>query len=157
MTQHEMGLAIANVVAEWSALLRYFPQDEISKASIMLAVDRLVSTPEELAWLREAMISKVGEWQGAKQLREVFCCRYRPKDGIEVDPEEPVFTAGEIAQARRLAIAPPENRLLPAGTELWKEGEAEERIRAAAERKRVRKPTGADRAAAKDFMERAGL
>lgn len=97
MTPNEqLGMAIANTVAEWAALLRYFPQDEISKTVIMRLLDRMVATVEQVDWLRTAMVDRVGEWRGGKELRGVFCSRFPPKDGIETDCEAGPFTPSAL-------------------------------------------------------------
>jgi hypothetical protein len=53
----------------------------------------MCSSPAEIAWLACEMVNVVGEWNGPKELRGVFCSRYRPADGIEMDSTHPAYTA----------------------------------------------------------------
>lgn len=74
-------------------VLKFFPAEMIARAVVMGILDRMVGTVEQLDWLVTAMIDRVGEWKGPKELRAVFCTRYRPFDGIEAWSEIPGFTA----------------------------------------------------------------
>lgn len=65
--------------------LRFFPSDEGARLEIMRLLERMVSTPEQLAWLVRTMVDEVGEWQGPKELRGVYCTRFAPGDGIDAD------------------------------------------------------------------------
>ena len=160
MTRDEMGLAIANVVAEWAALLRYFPQDEISKAAIMRFVDSLVNNAKELAWLRDSMINRVGEWSGSKELRGIFCSKFRPKDGIEIDSTHADFSPVS-GEARSAQLEPPKEQRLIAGAqlkELFAEApELSVRFKQAAATKKIGKVRKSDVREAQEFAERAGL
>lgn len=64
-------------------MLRYFPSDAGARAGIMGVLARMVETVEGLQWLVRTMVDEVGEWQGPKELRGVYCTRFRPADGIE--------------------------------------------------------------------------
>lgn len=160
--KEQLGLAIANTVAEWAALLRFFPQDEISKTVIMRLLDRMVSTTEQVDWLRVAMVDKVGEWRGAKELRGVFCSRFPPKDGIETDCEAGPFTpaALESAAHHRELTAGEERKLLTGEVEPPVSADPE---LAAAVDKLVSElpprivPTRREREASREWCERHGL
>lgn len=115
-TRHE---AIAAVVRRWKILLRYFPAegaDEIMEYldSLLAAEPKLAA--EQLAWLNDAMVNRVGEWCGAKELRGVFSWRYVPRDGVLSD----CSTTGPAAMFSPLAgearqIESHEQRRLEAG------------------------------------------
>ncbi len=45
-------------------------------------LERMVPTPEDLFWLRDAMIDRIGEWRGSVELRGVLSHRCKPLDGI---------------------------------------------------------------------------
>lgn len=88
---------IVNTVAEWRALLQYFPTDEVSGLIVMRLLERMVSTPEQLAWLSRAMTTEVGKWSSEKDLRGVFCSRYRPADGVSADCASGPFAPDHLA------------------------------------------------------------
>ena len=87
-----MEHAIKKAVGEFG-MLKYFPSDATSKAGVMELLERMATTPEQVAWLVRTMIDQVGEWKGPKELRGVFCTRFNPADGVDVDClETPGFT-----------------------------------------------------------------
>jgi len=88
-----MKKAIITAVSEL-ALLRYFPVEASAREALMRLLERMVATPEQLGWLTRTMIDQVGEWQGPKELRGVFCTRFSPADGIKAD-----CSAGEFSPA----------------------------------------------------------
>lgn len=140
------------------AVLKFFPSDAVVRQEIMALLDRLVSTPEQLEWLVSALINEVGEWPGPKEVRGIFCTRFRPKDGIETDAEHNKFSpiTGEM---RMLAIEPPTpQRLIAGGTEKAsvdpKCRELVETTMKALPAIRVRE---SDKRAAREWAERMGL
>jgi hypothetical protein len=76
--------AIKKAVEDFG-ILRYFPVDAGTRVAVMSLLEQMVRTPDQLAWFGRTMINEVGEWHGPKELRGVFCTRFRPKDGVEVD------------------------------------------------------------------------
>lgn len=90
-----IGQAIIKAVGEL-AILRYFPADPVAREGIMRLLERMVSTPEQLRWLVDMMVDQVGEWQGPRELRGVFCTRYQPADGLEADCSSGQFSPGAL-------------------------------------------------------------
>jgi hypothetical protein len=108
-----MEHAIKKAVGEFG-MLKYFPSDAASKAGVMELLERMVRTPEELAWLVRTMVDRVGEWRGPKELRGVFCTRFAPADGVDVDClETPGFTPEALEG--RSAYEHEEHKFLGAG------------------------------------------
>ncbi len=68
-------------------VLKFYPSDStgVFDSEVARLLTRMVDTAAQLNWLVAAMIDRVGEWQGPKELRGVFCTRFRPADGIEAD------------------------------------------------------------------------
>jgi hypothetical protein len=88
---------ITNAVAALGAL-SFFPSDAPARAAIMQLIQRMVPTVAQLDWLVSTMLNRVGEWKGPKELRGVFCSRFKPADGIETDCAATVgFTPNELA------------------------------------------------------------
>lgn len=104
---------IADAVGELGAL-RYFPSDESARVSIMRLLQRMVATPEQLRWLVETMIDRVGEWKGPLELRGVFCSRWHPADGVEADCAETIGFRPQELEMRSL-VEHEERKLLGAG------------------------------------------
>ena len=98
-----MKQQIIKTVQEWRALLQFFPAGEKSPDIIMELLERMVSTPEQLAWLSGVMINDVGEWKSAKHLRDIFSQKYPPKDGIESNQVAGLLQAGADQQLRQIA------------------------------------------------------
>jgi hypothetical protein len=114
-SQHEWKSAIADAVDELS-LLKFFPADPAARRAIMRLLSRLIEPGrlDQLTWLVQTMIDRVGTWNGPVELRGVYATRYKPADGIEAScAVTPGFTPDEMetrakaselpqAEARRL-------------------------------------------------------
>lgn len=60
-----------------------FPSDAHARQAIMEALAAMVSNIEQLRWLVGTMLNYSDQWHGVKELRGVFCTRFKPTDGIE--------------------------------------------------------------------------
>lgn len=74
--------AIGTAVAEM-ALMKFFPGDEFTRASLMTMLDRMCESAESVQWLGRHMCSRYAEWPGGAVVRGVYCSRYKPMDGID--------------------------------------------------------------------------
>jgi hypothetical protein len=89
---------ITSAVAALGAM-SFFPSDAPARKAIMQLIARMVGTKEQLDWLVLTMIDKVGEWKNPKELRGVYCSRFRPADGVEADCAATIeFTPHELAE-----------------------------------------------------------
>lgn len=79
-----MKAAIIQAVAKLGALT-YFPSDPGARQALMELLGRMVSTPEQLDWLVRTLVDRVGTYPGPAEIRGLFCTRFRPKDGVEVN------------------------------------------------------------------------
>lgn len=75
------------------ALLEFFPSEVVARAELAKLMMRIVSTPEELEWLVTTMINHFERWRGPKEMRGLFCTRFRPADGVEETCTVAGFTA----------------------------------------------------------------
>ena len=90
------------------AIIRFFPADADARLEIMEQIRRIVgdgelyrSTPEQrLAWLIDTAVTHMREWKGLPELRGLYCTRWKPADGIEMECTIPNFTP-EDSRARR--------------------------------------------------------
>ena len=113
------------VAVAMSAVIPFFPKEEIGLHLVAEAMLKFVGTEQQLDWLMHKAIDTLSKYEGIPQLRGIFCSRFPPADGIEADP--PGFTieaahaewdrrvseeiAGKTAEYEQLAAqAPPELR-----------------------------------------------
>lgn len=66
-------------------VLSYFPAEAGAREALMQMFDRMIETPEQLAWLVLTLIDRVGVYEGPAQIRGVFCQQFKPKDDIEAN------------------------------------------------------------------------
>lgn len=83
--------------------LKYYPVDISGAADEGMArlFHRMIETPEQLHWLCDTLIDRVGFYPGTEQIRAIFCTRFKPLDGIEanVSPELPIYRSEEQCEA----------------------------------------------------------
>lgn len=116
-----------------------FPSDQAAREGIMRAIERCVNTVDELKWLVETMMDKVGVWHGPTELRGVFCSRFTPVDGGEdtncittpgftaADQESRYFEREADETAKRIAEWKKQAKALPASEE-WENKQLTEQI-----------------------------
>jgi len=76
--------------------LAMFPSDPNAQEAIMGILSKMVSTVAQLNWLIDAMLNQVGTWYGPKEMRGVFCTRFKPADRIEAECAHTLgFTPGD--------------------------------------------------------------
>ncbi len=90
ITEIEAATAVGRLAA-----LRYFPGDDLARAEIAELLMRMVCDQVQLEWLIRKCINDVGEWRGPRELRVVFCERFKPADAIE--PERPTPSHHRLA------------------------------------------------------------
>lgn len=150
--------AIVQAVRRMS-ILKYFPSDEVARVEIMRLLDRLVSTPEQLDWLVNALIDEVGEWPGPKEVRGIFCTRFPPKDGVETDAEHSKFSPIAM-EARQLLAEPPkvDRKLLgPAAEEVSADSDCRELVVTSVGKLPAIVVRESDKRAAREWAEKLGL
>lgn len=77
--------------------MKYFPTEAGSRVALMKLLDRMVSTPEQLVWLVNTLVDRIGTYAGPDQIRAVFCTKFRPKDSIEsaLSLDSPIYRSEE--------------------------------------------------------------
>lgn len=80
------------------AVLVHYPGDPIARAEIGDMLLSMVGTPAQLEWLISTMRDRVGKWEGPRELRGVFCTKFKPLDGIEATSTMPGFTPEDSEQ-----------------------------------------------------------
>lgn len=102
--------AIIGAVADF-ALTGFLVTDPVIRQSLMQMLDQMCGSAESIVWLGRHIRDHYTEWPGASTVRGVYCTRYKPKDGIEVDlpPGDPTYRETE----QRAVEAHEEHKRLP--------------------------------------------
>lgn len=94
-----------NHAVQRMSVLAFFPAGQAAGVEIVRILASMCATYEQLDWLVSTMIDRVGEWKGPKEMRGLFCTRYRPADGIEAECSIAGFTAADGEQRSIVAAA----------------------------------------------------
>lgn len=129
---------IADLVTEL-AVLRFFPVEPAARLVIIRLIGEMTHNDDQIRWLIKRMTSGIyAEWPGIAELRACFCCRYKPKDGIEA--HSTVYPEGlppdPMAPPRSAIMAGNNKRLMP-GEPVTADPEFEFEIRRAAEKRKM--------------------
>jgi hypothetical protein len=84
MTLTPMQIAIATALGKLG-MLKYFPADEHTRASIGQEIASMATEPTQVLWLADAMVRHFNEWPGPLALRAAFSQRWTPADGVSAD------------------------------------------------------------------------
>lgn len=115
--------ANSKLIARLSTL-KYFPTKQESIEVVMEAVMEFASTDDQADWLGKRMLKLFTEWPGPRELRAVFCARFKPADGIEADSA--TFTEGVPSEHPQLP--PPPLLALPVGHTVTCDAELDEAV-----------------------------
>jgi hypothetical protein len=80
-------------------MLPFFPRE--SAASVMMLLAKLCNNRQQLRWLIDEVVNKIGTWPGPKELRGIFCTKFDPADGVDAWSEIPGYRASD-GEARSL-------------------------------------------------------
>ena len=73
----------ATLFTEMLAAIPHFPREDGARIAIGDTLRRICDTKERALWLVSQCIELMSEWKGIPMLRDIYCTRYRPADGIE--------------------------------------------------------------------------
>jgi hypothetical protein len=65
------------------ALLKFFPSDPRAQTQLLALVCQMIESEEQAEWLVRIALNTWNEWEGPRELRALFCTKYRPRDGVE--------------------------------------------------------------------------
>jgi hypothetical protein len=120
--------------------LRFFPNDELVMNAVVRLCGSMCASEEQVRWLVDRMTSGIyTEWPGIAEMRACFCCRYKPKDGVNA--YSTVFPDGlppDPTAPPRPGIAAPDLKRLPPGHEVTADPELEASIQRLADKGRMR-------------------
>jgi hypothetical protein len=77
------------------ALMKFFPaSDVVARATVMAELMEMCANDEQVEWIGKRMSALYTEWPGLRELRAVFCSKFKPRDGIEVNSTDARFIDG---------------------------------------------------------------
>lgn len=94
-------------------LINFPPAEGATRSALFNEIVRMVTYNEEAEWLAYRANQVFSNWPGVRELRALFCKRFRPKDGVEVDSK--IFPEGFPSEAELGPV--PVAGLLPSVTE----------------------------------------
>jgi hypothetical protein len=104
-------------------ILGFFQPDAAVTAKIAEQIVEFANTEREVEWLVDTAIARWPRWLGVPELRALYCTRFRPKDGVEMDcASTPGMTPQELEQKsllehenRKMLARPSVKALLSSG------------------------------------------
>lgn len=76
------------------SLLKFFPADDYARAELVRFVGDMATTNEQVEWLVTRCLQLWNAWEGPKELRAIFCSKFKPADGVEAYSDLPQFVDG---------------------------------------------------------------
>lgn len=80
MTKQEASLVVEMLTGN----LAYFPSKPAAQGLVTDELTRMCGTIEQGAWLARRMCQLLEKWEGVKEMRAIYCSKFKPLDGIEV-------------------------------------------------------------------------
>ena len=114
-------------------LLKFFPADPGARLELAKLVSRMAANEDQVDWLVNRVLALCNEWPGPLVLRQVFCSKFRPADGISVGGTE-AFPDG-VPSERRIEAAP--LPALPVGHVASADKELDDQVKKLAQLKRL--------------------
>jgi hypothetical protein len=99
------------------AILKFFPSDDQARTAIFNLVCSMATTEDQVRWLVKRTVALHNEWPGPKELRAVFCSKFKPRDGVEAHSQ--IYLEGipsEKPEALTLPVGG--QKALPSGAEI---------------------------------------
>lgn len=95
------------------SLMKFFPGDESARIALVELVCGMAYDNEQIKWLVKRALALYNEWPGPRELRALFCSRWKPRDGVEA--YSTVYIADENGGGfpRELPAAPAAKLLTP--------------------------------------------
>jgi hypothetical protein len=75
---------VMRLIGEWGGTMKYFPSDSGARLGIAKQIASMASNVQEVNWLVARVPQLFVDWPGMREVRAVFCSRFRPLDGVDV-------------------------------------------------------------------------
>lgn len=95
----------AKAVAKLTAL-KFFPADKEGRTAIVQAICEMATSNAQIDWVVEQMLNWYNEWPGPREMRGVFCQRWKPATGPNVNASQ-VLPGGLFPGCQATAPAVP--------------------------------------------------
>lgn len=63
--------------------LKFFPSNVGARLAIVRVIRDMATTGDQVQWLIRRALQLFDSWEGPRELRALFCSRWKPRDGIE--------------------------------------------------------------------------
>lgn len=98
----------AKTIAKLTAL-KFFPSDPAGQNVIVEIACKLATDTSQIEWLVNQMLSWYNDWPGPREMRAVFCQRWKPADGPDINYSsvfaEGIFPGTEASGRKELSPA----------------------------------------------------
>lgn len=74
----------AKEVAKLTAL-KFFPGDKEGRLAVVQQLCEMATNNEQIEWVVAQMLNWYNEWPGPREMRGVFCQRWKPAVGVDVN------------------------------------------------------------------------
>lgn len=96
-------------------LMKYFPSDEDACLALCSDLAEMATSEDQIEWTIRRVRNLYPEWPGIRELRAVFCSRFKPKDGITAYSTVYLDGLPPSTEGAALMIAMPDLKALPPG------------------------------------------
>jgi len=102
----------ATAAAMTLSVIPYFPAEAPARAVIIGMLRQMCDRPERLEWLVQRVINLWSQWEGPRELRAVYCSKFKPADGQEAISR--IYPEGIVPSEKPLPAF--QSPALPAGS-----------------------------------------
>lgn len=102
-----VDVARATKIIAKLTMLKFFPSDPAGQKAIVEMACKMASSTEQVEWLVSQMTAWYSDWPGPREMRAVFCQRFRPADGVNVNMST-VFPDGVFPGCQMFGVGPKE-------------------------------------------------
>ena len=85
--------------------LKFFPSDPAGQKAVVEMACKMASSTEQIEWLVSQMTTWYNDWPGPREMRAVFCQRFRPADSVNVN-QSSVFLDGVFPGCDMFGVIP---------------------------------------------------
>jgi hypothetical protein len=76
----------------------FWAAEPTGRAVVMELLMKMCNNRQELNWLVDEVVNKIGTWPGPRELRGIYCTRFDPADGVDAWCSLPGYRASDGEQ-----------------------------------------------------------
>ncbi len=87
--------------------LKFFPANVRVRLTVVRMIRDMACTDDQVKWLIGRTLQLYNAWEGPRELRALYCSRFKPRDGIEA--QSSIYVEGFPAETKsdpKLPFAP---------------------------------------------------